>query len=493
MSANSQLPRLHVAPPQSRTFGDIAADFAAAYELTPDPWQRLILEDWLGERHGKWAALTCGLSVPRQNGKNAVLEMRELFGMVGRGEKILHTAHQVKTAQKHFRRLKHFFGKKVGDEGAKFPELNALVAEVRNVNGQEAIYLANGGSVEIVARSQGSGRGFTVDVIVCDEAQDMGDDDQEALLSTSSASPLRNPQWIYTGTPPGPKAVGEVFTRIRSEMLDGRPSQKCWHEWSCEPHTDADDREAWRLANPGMESGRLQIAVVEGERANLSESGFKRERLGMWTAEASTGVIPAESWGSAGDSSSVPVGRFALGVEVGPDLTWAAVGLAGQRDDGSWHVALEADQHTHGKGIGWVVPYVAALVERNPQLRSVVVDVGGPVKGLVEQRGPAWFFTGTKLRVQPIKVADLGATCTTLLSGLVTGDVRHLDQPQLSVAALSAGKRALGDTGMWVWSRKSATSDITPIQAVTLALHGAQTTNATKPATTGTGRRVVTG
>jgi hypothetical protein len=139
--------------------------------------------------------------VPRQNGKNGVLEMRELFGMVGRGEKILHTAHQVKTAQKHFRRLKHFFGKKADDPTAKFPELNALVTEIRNVNGQEAIFLSNGGSVEIVARSQGSGRGFTVDVIVCDEAQDMSDDDQEALLSTSSASPLRT----RSGSTPGPR------------------------------------------------------------------------------------------------------------------------------------------------------------------------------------------------------------------------------------------------------------------------------------------------
>jgi hypothetical protein len=491
---SSQLPRLHVAPPRSRTFGDLAADLAAAYDLEPDPWQRLILEDWLAERHGKWAALTCGLSVPRQNGKNAVLEMRELFGMVGRGEKILHTAHQVKTAQKHFRRLKHFFGSKKDDPGAKFPELNALVTEVRNVNGQEAIYLANGGSVEIVARSQGSGRGFTVDVIVCDEAQDMGDDDQEALLSTSSASPLRNPQWIYTGTPPGPKAVGEVFSRIRGEILDGRPSRQAWHEWSCEPDTDADDRVAWAAVNPGLESGRLQIDVIEGERANLSESGFKRERLGMWETGAHTGVIPAESWQAAKDPSSAPVDRLALGIEVGPDLAWASVSIAGQRADGSWHIALEADQNSHGKGVDWLIPYVRDLVALNPTLRTVVVDAVGPAKALLEQRGHAWFLNGTRVRVQVIKTADIGATCTTLLSGVVTADVRHMDQPQLSAAALSAGKRVLADSGMWVWSRRTATSDITPIQAATLALHGAQTTKAIRPArATGSGRRVVTG
>ena len=72
-------------------------------------------------------------------------------------------------------------------------------------------------------------------------------------------------------------------------------------------------------------------------------------------------------------------------------------------------------------------------------------------------------------------------TCQTLLSGVVTLDVRHIDQPQLTAAALAAGKRALGDTGMWVWSRRSATSDITPIQSATLALHGAMASKAVRP------------
>jgi len=69
-----------------------------------------VLDDWLAEKSGRWASLTCGLSLPRQNGKNALIEVRELFGMVGRGEKFLHTAHEVKTARKAFKRLQHFFG-----------------------------------------------------------------------------------------------------------------------------------------------------------------------------------------------------------------------------------------------------------------------------------------------------------------------------------------------------------------------------------------------
>lgn len=442
----------------------------------------MVLDDWLAEESGRWASLTCGLSVPRQNGKNALIEVRELFGMVGRGEKFLHTAHEVKTARKAFKRLQHFFGTKPEDPTSKFPELNALVAEVRNVNGQEAIFLRNGGSVEIVARSKNSARGFTVDSLVMDEAQELSDDDLEALMPTTSSAPLGNPQWIFTGTPPGPLVNGEVFTRVRGEALGGKAVRLAWHEWSAESGCDLDDRDVWRRVNPALINGRLQFEVIEGERARFSDEGFARERLGVWASrDASRGVIPGQSWTEQTDERSIAVDRFALGVEVGPDLAWASVALAGQRADGDWHFELEDDQHTRGRGVAWLVPHLEDLVAKNPQIRAVVADVAGPIAALLEKRGERWFFKGTKLQVTPVKVAELGAGCAQVLSGVVTGWLWHIGQPQFTGAALSAGKRALGDTGMWVWSRKTAESDITPIQAGTYALVGAQQERPRKP------------
>jgi hypothetical protein len=122
------------------------------------------------------------------------------------------------------------------------------------------------------------------------------------------------------------------------------------------------------------------------------------------------------------------------------------------------------------------VPHIEALVKANPQVRAVMVDVAGPIKALLEQRPDGrWFFKDTKIEATPIKVAELGAACSLVLNGIVTGWLHHIGQPQFTAAALSAGKRPLGDTGMWVWSRKLATSDITPIQAATLALAGLRT------------------
>jgi hypothetical protein len=367
---------------------------------------------------------------------------------------------------------------------------------IRIANGEQEIAFANGSLIMFGARAQGFGRGMdAVDVLVFDEAQILDIKALEDMVpATNQAQNPHGGLVFFIGTPPRPTDNGEAFTSKRLRALSGEARDIFYVEMGADPDADLDDRDQWAKANPSFPR-RTPVESMLRMRENIpDDDSWRREALGIWAANTTKGVIPVDAWQAAKDADSAPTDRLALGVEVGPDLAWASVSIAGQRADGTWHVALEADQNSHGKGVAWLVPYVSALVELNPGIRTVVVDVAGPVKALVEQhrppRGP-WFFTGTGVRVQPIRVNDLGSTCSALLSGVVTLDVRHIDQSQLNVAALSAGKRALADTGMWVWSRRTATSDITPIQAATLALYGAQASKATRPGRVGTGRRVV--
>lgn len=464
VSAN-QRPRLHVARPAEETFGDLAAEFSAAYGLIPDPWQRLVLDDWLGRSAGRWTHLSCGLSCPRQNGKNAIVEVRELFGMVGRGEKILHTAHEVKTARKAFKRLQFFFGRSVGDRAAKFPELNARVIELRNVNGQEAIFLENGGSVEIVARSKNSGRGFTADVLIMDEAQEMSDEDIEALMPTTSAAPLGDPQWIFTGTPPGPKVNGEVFTRTRGDALAGA-ARSCWHEWSaCEPGDlhliDLDDRKVWNGSNPSLgahRSGELQLAVVEGERGKFSPEGFARERLGVWDDPQVAGmVIPLESWRTpCEDARSTFEGAPVVVVDVTPDRAKASIARAGLRSDGLPHGEVVANE----PGTQWVIPMLKAATVKP---RRILVDASGPAGSLIAEGAAAG------LLIEPVSTADHAKACGLLYDLVTEGRVRHGPDVLLELALAGAVKRDIGD-GAWLWSRRNSLVDISPLVAFTIAV-----------------------
>lgn len=462
----AQEPRLRVEPPAVDDFALEAAALASSYGLTPDPWQELVLRGWLGRREdGKWASSRCGLSVPRQNGKNALIEIRELFGMVGLGEKILHTAHEVKTARKAFLRLCSFF-----DNPRKWPELAELVAPggIRRTNGQEAILLTNGGSVEFVARSKGSARGFTVDVVVMDEAQEMSDDALEALGPTTSAAPLQNRQMIWTGTPPSPGMVSEVFSRIRSECLDSSPARMCWHEWSIEPGADLDDPAAWAAANPAL-GVRVGVEELSEDRSNYSDEGFARERGGMWTAGTSGAVIPAEWWATLADPMlSDSGGEVAIAVDVGPDQQSATVVGAGRTSDGSVFVdVIESRRGT----TDWVVPFVTDICSRQP-VSALVVDAYGHGSHLVDG------FKRNKLQVTPFAIAQMKAACAGFYESVMSAQVRHLDQPVLSLAVAAGRRRRVAET--WVWNRRDPDSDITPLVGATLAWWGLTSTQAKK-------------
>lgn len=480
-SGSSQRPSRYVAPRIDETYGDLAAKFAADYGLDPDEWQRFVLDDWLGRSRGKWASLTCGLAVPRQNGKNALLEVRELFGMVGMGERILHTAHEVKTAQKHFRRLKYFFGQSKNDPGANFPELNGLVEQVRSVNGQEAIFLTNGGSIELVARSKNSGRGFTVDVLVMDEAQEMSEDALEALMPTTSAAPLGNPQWVFTGTPPGPSASGEVFTRVRQESLEERPTRLAWHEWSpLSDDVDLDDRALWRMTNPGLDSGRLQIDVIEGERARFSDGGFARERLGVWAPDISQGsrLITADEWENSGVREA-PEGVKSFGVAFSFD--GSRVSLAGARKhDGSDVFAELVDVSSGKKNAAAKETQIESLADwlagrwRDTSMIAISGAAGSESlkQALVDRGVPSRLI---RVLTTP-EVCDASALAYEgVQAGWATHSV-HEGQHRLDASVAVCDKKHRSRvSGAWTFTATTPDGDETPIEAFSFAVWAART------------------
>jgi hypothetical protein len=262
-------------------------------------------------------------------------------------------------------------------------------------------------------------------------------------------------------------------------------------ELGADDDADPDDQTQWTKANPSFPVHTPLESMLRMRKHLGDDESWMREALGIWDSKGAKGVIPGPSWEAQADGASMVVDRFNLGVEVGPDLAWASISLCGRRADGDWHVELDDDQHTRGRGVAWLVPALRRLVDANPQIRGITVDVGGPIAALLNERkrgqkDSVWTFKDDPgLEVTPVKVQELGQGCAALLSGIVTGFIWHIGQPQMSAAALTAKKRMLADSGLWVWHRASAESDITQIQSATLALIGAQKERTKQP-----GRRV---
>ena len=431
----------------------------ARYGLRPDPWQELVLRDWLGRgADGKWSAPKAALTVPRQNGKNALLEIRELFGIVILGEKWLHTAHEVKTARRHFIRLSSFF-----ENPRKYPELAALVQTIRKTNGQEAIVLTNGGSVDVSARSKGAARGFTVDCLAVDEAQELGEDALEALLPTISSGPLGNPQQIYTGTPPGPLASGEVFTRLRASARKGLDDRLSWLEWSMlrwaatledRDALNLDDRRLWAQANPSL-AIRLHVDVAQDERNTLSPEGFARERGGAWAPDNNDGDISAERWADLADGTSVAPVKIAVAFDVSIDRSHGSIALYGRRPDGIGHLELVEAR----EGVDWMVPRLIEIAGRNELAAPLCCDHRGPAGGLVPDLEDAG------VEVLAASAMQVNQACASLLDGMDVKQFRHTGQAQLTAQVLQARKQPSGDA--WRWSRRGV--DISGLYAITLA------------------------
>lgn len=496
-------------PAHKWTNGDLAAKVGADLGLAPDDEQRWILDTIYAEKAvDRPASFEVAVVSPRQNIKTSTLGIAALADLFVFGvERHLWTAHHGDTLKGTFQDFRSWIKSN--------PEYDDQVTFYEGHQDMSIVHKDTGNTIDFQSRSGKAGRGLTgVKRITLDEALYLEPKHVGAVYPTMLTRPEAQ---VRIGSSAGLED-SEQLRRIRDRGRSGKDRRLAYVEYGAEvkaclrmdcthrivdgvgPEGCAlDDRDLWWQANCALWAGRIEEESLLNQRQAMPPAEFKREFLSWWEdPESLGGIIPALPWRDAADASSTPVDRLALGVEVGPDLAWASVALSGLRDDGSWHIALEANQDTHGEGVGWLVPHLTALVTANPQIRCVAADVTGPVKALLEQRGTGeraqWLFTDTKLRVQPIRSADLGATCSSLLSGVVTKEVRHLNQRQLSTPALAAGKRPLADTGLWVWSRRGATTDITPIQAATLALFGAQTAKAIRPLrATGEGRRVITG
>lgn len=467
MKLDAAEPRIEIFKRFSYSTGADACFLASSFGLVADPWQARVAELWLAERkNGELVHAACGLSVPRQNGKNGVLEIVELYKMVSQGRRVLHTAHEVKTARKAFLRLKGFF--------ETFPDLGALVKDVRKTNGQEAILLKNGGSCEFIARSKNSGRGFTVDDMIFDEAQELTDEQMEAQQSTNSAAPSGNPQDIYLGTPPGPSSNGTIFTRMRGEVLSGAAKSVCWTEFSIPDDTDPalakrDYLKHVYKVNPALGS-RIMLRAVEKELV-MSAEGFCRERLGKWEPVSSVHAINMSVFEKRiiSKADAPKRGRRVFGVRFSPDGALIGLAAALRPDDGGPVFVEALKVASVGDGTGWLVDF---LVSRKDSTAAVVVDgkfgVGYFVQALRDGGFPA----------RGIVVPTLSEVITahsTFELMLGQGGFTTVRQSLVLDEVRAALKRPIGRDGGFGWQAPSGGS-VVLLEAMTYALWGAKST-----------------
>ena len=459
MVTGAQSPRIEIIPDgDEHPLWDEITGFVTAAGITLDPWQLRILWASLLRRGQIWAAFTVACCVPRQNGKNGILEARELVGARILGEKLqIHSAHLADTSMEGFRRLDYLL------EANEW--LSKDVTNIRRQNGHEQITFRGGNRIRFRTRTKGGGRGFSGAPVYFDEAMYLPEISYGAMLPVISAQP--DPQVWQTGSAVDQAVMddGLVFTRAREQALTGG-DRIAWFEWSLDysspedvPLAEMESLDAQASTNPAL-GVRITPEYVAAELRSLDPRTAAVERFGVGDWPRTDGVatvIDLDLWGRLADAHSRALDPVCFGFDVRPNRSRSVIVAVGRRQDDLLHLEVVDSR----EGVGWVVERLVELSQRHAP-HALVCDGVGPASSLVPE------LRKRQIEVSSLDSAQMGQACGMFYDAVHEERVRHLGDTRFVTAIKGAATRALGDR--WAWSRRNSTSDVSPLVAATIGV-----------------------
>ena len=439
-----QTPTQSVVLPYEQTKGQEAIELYNSTGRTAQPWQELLLADILAfNDNGLWVHTRFGYSVPRRNGKNEIVSIREMWGLVN-GEHILHTAHRTTTTHSAWERLLNLL------EKAKIRVLSSYRAF-----GKEHIEVEGGGKIEFRTRTSKGGLGEGFDLLIIDEAQEYQDDQESALKYVVTDS--MNPQTIFCGTPPTPVSSGTVFTKFRSATLAGNKENSGWAEWSVEFQSDVRDKALWYETNPSLGTVFTERSVAD--EIGEDEIDFNIQRLGLWIKYSLKSEISEAEWLEL-KTETLPKlkGKLFVGIKYGQNGANVAMSIAAKTTEGKIFIET-IDCQSVRTGNGWILRFLKAA-----DVAKVVVDGAGAQTILADEMKDAKIKAPVLPTVKEVIVAN-----ATFKQGLELQTFCHCGQPSLTQAVSNCEKRLIGTGGGFGYKSLKEDIEIALLDSVILA------------------------
>ena len=455
-----QTPTRSVILPYESTKGIEATEIYSETGRTALEWQQLLTCDIMAtDKEGLWIHQKFGYSVPRRNGKNEILVIREMWGLL-HGEIICHTAHRTTTSSSAWNRLRALLIK------AGYVELGRQKKDevppdksfrTNKQHGLESITLTGGGKIDFRTRTPNGGLGEGFDLLVIDEAQEYTDDQESALIYTVSDS--RNPQTIFCGTPPTTVSSGTVFLKMRSDCFAGSTYDTGWAEWSIPKQTDdVYNTELWYETNPSM-GAHLDERKIRAEiRKDIID--FNIQRLGVWLTYNQKSEVSEAEW-DALQVKKLPIlkGRLFAGIKFGADGQNVAMSIAVKTEDGKIFVE-SIDCQSIRKGDGWILRFL-----KEADLQMVVIDGRSGQELLLNEC--------REMKVKPmpqtVNTAEVVTASTMFTQALEQQSIVHMGQPSLRQSVCNCERRAIGHSGGYGFRSQKEGVDISLMESMVLA------------------------
>ena len=380
-----------------------------------------------------------------------------------------------------------------------YPDPKSMPFTVNVGKGTEHIAWRNGSWFNVYAPGGDGFRSGGFDAAWVDEGgeaePELSEDLTIAVLPTMDTKP--GAQFIVSGT--GAKYRGG---NLLWDQLNDPDSGVIRH--SVPDMIDPEELEAWE---PDADHPRARVRAlvekyhpgvgwttpIEAVKRNFDKfprEKFNMEYLGLFGSEGSNvGLIPPAQWERTTVAGALPPPpkRFALALAIHPDGLWASVGVAWHHDEAPTDLVSEAlaldgmaeEDATvrigvgllhHQQGTSGLANKVLALSRKYkvPIIYDQLSQSAGVEVETLSRAMPRPTLT-------PATTVDVRRAATKVLQGLDPehDTIRHWRQPQLDNAVAIAVKRAIGSAGGFGFGRPKGdyAADITPIEAVSLAVH----------------------
>lgn len=444
-----QTPTQSVILPYDKTYGEEAIKLYEKSKRKAQDWQKLLIYDLLSyDDEELWVHSKFGYAVSRRNGKNEVITIREIYGLI-KGERILHTAHRTPTSSSAFSRLYDIMAK------AGYKEKEDFI--VTRQYGLEKIEMIEGGGLaSFRTRTSKGGLGEGYDLLVIDEAQEYQNDQETTLKYVVSSSP--NPQTIFCGTPPTMVSSGTVFTHMRENTLAGKTSNTGWAEWSVESMTDVNDVEAWYETNPSL--GTILTERKIRDEIGEDELDFNIQRLGYWTKLNLKSDISESQWKELQvDKLPKFKGKLYAGIRFGADGKNVALSVAVKTTNDLIFVE-SIDCQPQRNGLGWLVRFL-----KQAELQNVVIDGASGQKLLADA------MKDVGIKKEPIfpKVGEVIEANALFQQCLDQKLICHKGQPSLTQSVSNVQRRAIGSNGGFGFKSIKDTVDVSLMESMIFA------------------------
>lgn len=409
-------------------------------------WQQLLLKDIMAVTpKGLWKHTKFGLAVPRQNGKNEVVLIRELKGLE-MGEHIIHTAHRADTAHKAWERLLD-----------RVQAAGFVIASQYRARGKEHIEIDGGGKIEFRTRTSAGGLGESFDLLVYDEAQELTDDQDAALKYTIAAS--HNAQTIYLGTPPTTNSAGTVFFKLRDQIKAGKAVDSGWAEWSAEAQCDPWDKDQWYESNPSLGQGLTERTITGEISENVLD--FNIQRLGYWVTFNLKSTFTKAEWDKLRCETLPKLkGRMYVGIKYNKEADSVSLSIAVRTEEGQIFVE-SVDRRPTRDGNGWLVEFLRKVAGH---AKRIVVDGASGQELLAEDLKAAkvqrpYFPT----------VKEIIAANAFFEASVFAEQIRHMGQPALQQIVTNCDHRSIGSNGGFGYKSILEGADVSLLDSVVLA------------------------